>query len=178
MSNFWQRAITGTAFIGVIILSILFGPLSFQLLFLLVALFSLKEFFALTSSESVSPQKAIGLLLGAFVYSAIAFRGQTYISDSLQLAIIYGMLNVIFISELYRKKSMPFHSIAYTVLGIIYTVIPFALLSQLSVVSGQYNFMLPLGIFLLIWTNDTFAYLTGIKFKVSSTPLVLDLPMF
>ena len=164
MSNFWQRAFTGTGFVSVIILSILFGPLSFQLLFLGVALFSLYEFYSLNSSELVIPQKVTGLTLGALVYAAIAFSGQTQISISIRLAIIYGILNLIFFLELYRKKTMPFHSIAYTITGILYIVLPFALMVQLALLNGQYNFMLPLGIFLLIWTNDTFAYLTGMKF--------------
>ena len=66
--------------------------------------------------------------------------------------------------ELYRKKVSPFHSIAYTLTGVIYIIIPFAMLIRISFLSGNYNYAVPLGIFLLIWTHDTFAYLAGIKF--------------
>ena len=42
-----------------------------------------------------------------------------------------------------------------------YIVIPFLLLQKIPIVSGQFLPMIIIGIFILIWTNDTFAYIIG-----------------
>ena len=164
MSNFWQRALTGTAFVAVIILSLVVGYWSFKVLFFLVALLSLLEFYKLISNETTSPQKITGIFLGAVVYLNIAPSDVLVLSDHQKIAMIYSITGLMVILELYRRKPFPFHSIAYTIIGVVYVVIPFALLTQLSVLNTNYDYTLPLGIFLLIWSNDTFAYLTGIRF--------------
>ena len=164
MSNFWQRALTGAVFVSVIILSLLGGIVTFQVLFFVVASLSLLEFYQLISSETTNPQKIQGFMLGAFTYLTITLPADFIISMDHKLAMIYGLIVLLFIIELYRRKTFPFQSIAYTLLGVVYVVLPFALLVRLSLLSGEYNYTLPLCIFLLIWSNDTFAYLIGMKF--------------
>ena len=164
MSNFWQRLVTGVIIVSVIIGSIIFGPISFIILFLIVALLSLYEFYNLVSSDALKPQKGPGLVLGMIIYTAISFSWPEALSVEVRFAFIFALTALIFFIELYRKKVFPFHSIAYTLTGVIYIIIPFAMLIRISFLSGNYNYAVPLGIFLLIWTHDTFAYLAGIKF--------------
>ena len=71
-----------------------------------------------------------------------------------------------FLFELYRKKENPFINIAYTVLGMIYIVITFAMLFHLGYYENNkftdtYSFQIILGFFIMLWTNDTGAYLAG-----------------
>ena len=71
-----------------------------------------------------------------------------------------------FFIELFRNKPNPFNNIGFTVLGIIYIIVPFLLLSITSfdITSSDISYAPNklLGFFLLIWANDTFAYLVGI----------------
>jgi len=58
---------------------------------------------------------------------------------------------------------------------LIYVAVPFAILNFLCVYKGNYTYQLLIPIFILIWANDTFAYLTGItigrtKFFESISP--------
>lgn len=46
-------------------------------------------------------------------------------------------------------------------MGFIYTVIPFALLVFLGKVNGEFDARLPFGFFLVLWANDTGAYMVG-----------------
>lgn len=164
MSNFWQRALTGTVFVAVIVFSIFSGEMVFQLLFLMISLFSLKEFYTLVGSPLVTIQKLPGLLLGGFTYLCIAPLTGAFLPIQKWIAVLYTLIVLIIIIELYRKKTFPFHNIAYVVSGVVYVVIPFALLAKLSIINTVYDYSIPLSIFLLIWTNDTFAYITGVKF--------------
>jgi len=130
------------------------------------------EFYSLIGKTEAKALRLYGLLIGiAFFF--IFFPG-IMSGDSSYLAIlIVALFNLTFIIELFRKSNTPFLNIAYLFLGIIYVVVPFALLAYISsvidVISGifspdnhSYRYFL-LGFFFLIWSNDTFAYLVGIS---------------
>jgi phosphatidate cytidylyltransferase len=71
----------------------------------------------------------------------------------------------IFILELFRNKPNPFHNIAFTLLGIAYIAVPLSLINFLvypNYITLKYNPEILIGYFILIWTCDTGAYLTGI----------------
>ncbi|MFN0189839.1 MAG: phosphatidate cytidylyltransferase, partial [Bacteroidia bacterium] len=138
MSNLWQRLITGSLFTGGVIASIWYGPLSFQLLFLLAALISLHEFYTLGTNADNQPNKMMGLLVGAFTYIFISHA--SFSNEHQKLVVFLAPLGaLIFIAELYRKKQQPFGNIGYTLLGILYVIVPFALLSSMSVHEGEYD---------------------------------------
>ena len=79
---------------------------------------------------------------------------------------------LIFALAIFSKNEKPIQDVAYTIAGIIYVGLPFALLNRISwmqegINNGKifrgcdYNFHLILGPILLIWASDTFAYLVG-----------------
>jgi phosphatidate cytidylyltransferase len=158
-----RRAITGIFFVAAMLASVLFGGYTFTLFLLFLSLFCLDEFYRLVSTEEIKPHRIPGILLGTVLFYFTSFyflEGQswTYILSSAPLTIL------IFLAELYRKSRSPFHNIAYTILGIVFVVIPFIFFHALAFVEGDYNFHFPLGFLLLLWAYDTGAYLFGIKF--------------
>ncbi|CAN5479096.1 phosphatidate cytidylyltransferase [soil metagenome] len=162
MSNFWQRLITGTLFVAVIVGSILFSAVAFQIIFLWVALLSLEEFYRLVKSDDRQPDSRIGWIAGATVYILTAGIATWYLQPKWS-ALIMPVMALVFFAELYRRKNFPFNNIAFTLLGIVYTVLPFAMLSQIatSIGTGAWNSGVLLGYFILIWSSDTFAYIFG-----------------
>lgn len=141
----------------IMITAIVFGPLSVQILFLIISCTSLYEFYKLIEGN-VQPQLIPGITIGALAY--------LYISQVISLGsgfifAVYAGVALLFIIELYRNKKIPFTNVGFTAMGIIYIVIPFAILIKLAFLSGQYSFVLPLGFFILLWCSDTFAYLSG-----------------
>lgn len=160
MNNFWQRIVTGTAFTGSIIAAVWWGPLPFALLFLLAALLSLHEFYKLIEIENRNIASVFGLCCGFALYVLMAWS-TCFESDYNWEALILPVLSSIFFVELYRKKSDPFCNIAFTLLGILYTVLPFALLMKISFHSGSYESGILLGYFFLLWSSDSFAYVFG-----------------
>lgn len=158
------RAITGFIFVLVMLSAFFFGPYVFLGFFSLLALLSLFEFFGLIKTTNIYPQPIWGILLGSVICAAAAsFWLNTSFTRYLSASIVpLGV--IVFFAELYRKSEKPIHQIAYTFLGLIYTVLPFVFFMAMAFLSGNFNFHLPLGFILLLWTNDTFAYLTGRKF--------------
>ncbi|MFM1745620.1 MAG: hypothetical protein RLZZ630_1557, partial [Bacteroidota bacterium] len=124
MSNFWQRTITGIFFIGSILWSIHEGPVLFQAVFLIVSLLSLHEFYRLIAKkDEVEPNRWLGMITGLFLYVVVSFDAILFEPLRWQ-QLIYPLFGSIFMAELYRKKKQPFHNIAFTLTGILYTVLP------------------------------------------------------
>jgi phosphatidate cytidylyltransferase len=168
MNNFWQRAITGTIFVVVLVGAIVLGGWYMHVTFGVIVSLGLYEFYSLFNTSETKPQKIVGTILGSAAYllliigfyerSAVAFSGALIISSFA----IFGII------ELTRTEKKPFENIAVSFAGVFYITIPFILLTMDSAKSinmgewtQEYNFWPVLSIFILIWANDTFAYLTG-----------------
>ena len=160
MSNFWQRTLFGFVFISILIGSILFDAITFRVLFLLIALVGLDEFFRIVTTENNQPNQVAGRIIGIATYillSAVAFGTLPY----KYIAVVAALLLLIPIAELYRDKKQPIINIALTYFGIFYTILPFALLNFIATIHIHYNPEIVLGYFILQWSSDTFAYLVG-----------------
>jgi phosphatidate cytidylyltransferase len=88
---------------------------------------------------------------------------------------ILPMVILIMIIELYRVKNKPFDSLAHTFFPVLYIAVPFSLIPFSAFSHTGLNSLLPpesitfspgiiIGFFLLIWANDTGAYLAGVSF--------------
>jgi phosphatidate cytidylyltransferase len=74
------------------------------------------------------------------------------------------ILSTVFIQELFKKSATPFHNIAYTFLGLLFTIMPFTFFHALAYLKGDFSFHIPMGFLLMLWSNDTGAYLAGRAF--------------
>ncbi len=129
----------------------------------------LHEFYKISEKLNAKPFKSIGFVTTAFLFIANSAQ-YSYCCDHL-ISISIGVLFLIFVIAIFTKNEKPVQDVAYTVAGIIYVGIPFALLNRVSwmqeginngkIPGCDYNFHLILGPILLIWASDTFAYLVG-----------------
>jgi phosphatidate cytidylyltransferase len=170
------RTITGFFFIIVMLASVLLGHYVFGAFYLVLSLFCLYEFYGLIKQGTANPNLPMGLLCGALLYIAFALftykdalalpalsQGRCVYKLMFLLPIIFGG---IFIWELFRKLEAPFNNIAYTFIGIVFTVVPFTFFHALAYAGRfeEFNFHLPLAFLIMLWANDTGAYLTGMGF--------------
>lgn len=167
MSNFWQRTFTGIVFVVVVIGSILVDYMAFIGVFAVFSIVALYEFYNIMQSKQVSPLKFHGLLAGNLIFLTTAFKNISLIETGQAekyYVVIFLYILVLFVAELYRKTETAYHNISICVAGLIYISIPFSFLISIPNVAsheinvGQ-NFLIIF--FVLLWTSDTFAYLTG-----------------
>lgn len=158
------RAITGFFFVGIMVGSLLLGKWVFAGFFSLLGLASQYEFYGLTLKEArkkaLFPWVLYGLLvsLGFSLYFLKIIEGQMII-------LFLGSGIFLFIAELFKKKAVrPFETLALGFLGVLYLVVPFMSFTGLGFLSGHYRYEVPLGFLLLLWSNDTGAYLAGRSF--------------
>jgi phosphatidate cytidylyltransferase len=164
------RALTALVFVIVLMTSVRWNYYSFTLFFFTVAMIGLNEFYSLSKNFQVKPYKFIGFFCGALLY--IALIDFFYLFNS-HIHLIYSIVLiplVVLIVALFNHQPLPIQNTLFTLFGIIYSVLPFALLHQV-VINDNSESLLPefnpnilVGVILLIWCNDTFAYLGGSLF--------------
>lgn len=165
MKEFHKRTLSGALFAIVLLGAILLGPWSFALLFGLFSIFILREFFQLTKKAGISPQKYCGLVIGGAIFVLTFLQAMRIISVNL-MAVYLCILFLVPAIELFRAKKNALENMAITLFGILYVAFPFSLFHFFVFPShqegSQYNPTLLIFLFLLIWTYDTGAYLSGI----------------
>jgi phosphatidate cytidylyltransferase len=165
------RTITAIVFVGVLLAAIFFNYLSFITLFLVVSIWGLIEFYQIAEKLGAKPYKWIGIISGLSLFLFGAFSNSYYshlISSSAILSIVIILPFFVFIAALFDNTSNAIINLVFTVVGIIYTVLPFSLLIHIACFDisfsgfiAPYNFHYVLGIICLIWASDVSAYLVG-----------------
>jgi phosphatidate cytidylyltransferase len=163
VNNFLLRTITGIFFVGIVVSSIIFNSLFFACLFFCVTLLGLHEFYKLLQKGGRTPQIGLGLVSGGLLFAGLAAVANKWIDAKWLLALL-PVISISFISELYRNKQSPFENVALTLLGVFYIALPFGLMNFFYLPQLHYSFIILLGYFVILWINDTFAYLFGSAF--------------
>ncbi|ASB48697.1 phosphatidate cytidylyltransferase [Alkalitalea saponilacus] len=163
MNNFWQRLFTGIIFVIAIIGGMWWHPYSYLAIFFIVVILGLLEFIKLVEARPVSINRTWPIILGAYWYLSSFFVLGGFVSP-LWLMLIVPMIMGVFITELFRNSTTPLLNIACTLIIPFYVALPFSFLHFLVYLNGAYCYMPLLGFFILIWANDSGAYLVGVNF--------------
>ncbi len=167
VKNLITRAITGVIFVAIIV-SCFLRPETMIMLFALVTAMTVWEYTGLVDDiDGVNVNRFITTAAGTYLFLAIA----GYCSGITPAAVFIPYLLTIvylFISELYAKAPNPINNWAYTMLPQLYIALPLAMVNVLAfrgTADGiAFTPLLPLSIFVFLWTNDTGAYCSGSLF--------------
>jgi len=167
MKGIGTRALTGFFITGIILACVYFSPVSFIILFLLISVFAAQEFLSHTvDKEYLFLRTGISTLCGLIPGASLAFylsqEDDSYVILSIS-AFLLGLI-LIFILELFLKSKRPMENIAFSLMSIIYTGIFISSVFYIGFKDGQYESYLIIGILVITWANDSFAYLFGSAF--------------
>lgn len=161
MNETVKRALSGTVYVLLLLFCIYYGVLSYFILFgffLIVAVF---EFSSLIKINKIAP----------IILAFVSFAAYTYILYT--KSIIIRLYEIVFlIITLYvsirailflfndSKTELSLFNKTDFLLG--YIIFPFIILAKIPFgANNEYNPKIITGIFIIIWTNDTFAYIVG-----------------
>jgi phosphatidate cytidylyltransferase len=172
LNNFFRRTLTGAYIVIFVLGGYWLHPISFFLAGLIMIVGSQYEYYRIIGNSGTRPQMITGIITGIIFYvlATLCAAGKVPLKF---LLLILPMLAGIMIIELYRKQEKPFDSLSHTFFPLIYTVIPFSLFPFSAYNHEGLRTLLPhgelifspgivIGFFLLIWANDTGAYLIGV----------------
>jgi phosphatidate cytidylyltransferase len=188
--NFQTRALTGILFVGVIVACIFINVYTFLALIMVINFFCLREFYNLTIEGEQKFFKWYSVILGLFPVLFIS----TWIplvsvnSSHFYFVFLFFPFLILFF-QLFYSSDKPFSNIAFAYLGFFYISMPLCLMlmnvaaSKLYLINYlpdnnvfgslwvQFSEPFPLNVkyytlllFILVWINDTGAYITGVSF--------------
>ena len=108
-----KRTLTGAVFAAIMLGIPFAGKIAFVLLFGIVSVLSLIEYFQILIKAGKNPQKITGILAGLVIYSISTL----YILEFLPLIYLwfgFAFLFMPFIAELWRNKAQPIENVALT----------------------------------------------------------------
>ncbi|WP_456075980.1 phosphatidate cytidylyltransferase [Hoylesella nanceiensis] len=169
LTNMTVRAFTGVLFVTIMV-TCFFQPIAMVFLFALITCLSLWEYSGLVNNiEDVTINRFISTVAGVYLFLAISAVNSGFVQTNsvfmpYLLTIIY-----LFISELYTKNKNAIHDLSYTMLGQMYVALPLSMINVLAfrtATDGNIHFyyLLPLSVFIFLWTSDTGAYCVGSLF--------------
>ena len=164
MKNLILRSATGIIYIAAIFASFYTTPVVFFSIFLLIMLFSLNEFYIIVKKKRFNAHVLLANLIAVSIFTCSYILNFTNYTISYSIFII-PLLLILFTIQLFKQSKEPIHSLAITFFGIIYIALPFSLLPYLSFnpeTNGIFSNMV-FSMFIIIWSNDTFAYIWGIS---------------
>ncbi|WP_282787649.1 phosphatidate cytidylyltransferase [Flavobacterium croceum] len=174
MNETLKRALSGAVYIVLLLFCIIYSKESFFILFGLFMLVACYEF-----SKLVHINTYLSLVLGLVLYSSIIglvfypkfIEHLLSTKIVLNINLVYNILlaftlvisiRCIFFLFCDSEKQISVFSKYLFLLG--YIILPFLFITKISFGEKNYNNKIIIGLFILIWTNDTFAYLVGKNF--------------
>jgi phosphatidate cytidylyltransferase len=163
MGETLKRAISGAVYVLLLLASILYSTESFLILFGIFLIISIYEFCNL-----VQVNKTIPLISGTtiFVLIILISNYSNFKAEDIQLldivllaiTLLISIKCVVFLFDNSLQKISNSSKYMY-LLG--YITLPFIFITKISFGIKNYNPKIIIGLLILIWTNDTFAYIVG-----------------
>ena len=146
-----------------VLAAICFNPIISSIYFGIIGLVALSEFYNVAKNKYQISNSLLAYLTAISLYTTVALYSFN-IDFKIPLLISVVLVIANFIAALYQKSEEPFTSIAFLICGLIYIILPISTTNLIIQYNSEFQPLLLLSVFILAWCNDTFAYLTGVKF--------------
>mgnify|MGYP006338268449 FL=1 len=163
MNNFITRTLSAIVYAGVVIASILVQPASFGdhmllfgIVFMIVSTLAVREFHHLVGGSDVKIQ-SYAMMANALLFCTLYFF---FYGDLVWRPLLFAyvaMLLLTMIVHLFHEKVNAVASWGNLCAGQLMIALPFALMSGIAL----YNKWLLFALFILLWINDSGAYIVG-----------------
>ena len=167
--NLITRSITGILFVAIMVTSFL-QSFNMIVVFALITGLATWEFTGLVNEyKHVNVNRRITTVAGVYFFLAVAGVNSGAIQTNAVFVPYLLTIIYLFISGLYTKSDDSVNDWAYTMLSQLYIALPFSMINVIAFRQAAdglnyYYYLLPLSIFIFLWTNDTGAYCTGSLF--------------
>ena len=169
LTNMIVRAFTGVLFVTIMV-TCFFHAIAMVFLFALITCLSLWEYSGLVNNiEDVTINRFISTVAGVYLFLAISAVNSGFVQTNAVFMPYLLTIIYLFVSELYTKNKNAVHDLSYTMLGQMYVALPLSMINVLAfrtATDGNIHFyyLLPLSVFIFLWTSDTGAYCVGSLF--------------
>ena len=164
MKELLKRTISGFIYASLFLLS-----LKFQLAFIIL-IFSFGIICNVEFSRLVNQRSYVSYIIFAFLYVYFTYFEYTLISNSFfneskDIILVFSVFVLIFlIRDLFVKKNLPKFLARNYIASTFYISSSFVFIALIPMFFDNFNSGIILGVFVLAWVNDSFAYAIGKNF--------------
>jgi len=160
-----KRSITGLIYASLFLLS-LKSFLSFTILIFVFGLIAHAEFNKLIKQKGVTSYIVFTFLFVFFSYYSYHFNSldisNSFFNEAIQILLAFSIFVLLFaIRDLFAVKDLPEFLTKKYINSIFYISSSFIFIFLIGNYNNEFNPNLILGCFILVWVNDTLAYLVG-----------------
>lgn len=152
------RALSGIIYISILVVSIYASEFAFTTLFLLFGFVCLWELQRLLRLSSILSYFLMAIMFYVFSYQRMSPDA------TMVLLLITLFVNLFLVKDLMLVYKIPIFEKKKYVVIIFYLIASLIFLTLIPSYTGDFTPELIVGVFVLIWVNDTFAYLVGKNF--------------
>ncbi|WP_299890040.1 phosphatidate cytidylyltransferase [uncultured Lacinutrix sp.] len=154
---------------GLLYVTLLVGSLFFQhaliIVFFIFGLLCLAEFKKLIQLKSVVPYIIFTVIYIIFGYWRLFMNSSMGIDEATQILMVISIfVHLLLVKDLFSEKVIPMFESKRYILTTFYISSAFIFLILIPYYKNEYSPKLLLGSFIIVWVNDTFAYLVGKNF--------------
>lgn len=157
MNETLTRLISGIVYIFLLFYATVISPITFFIFFSFILFVCVYEFTKLIHLKHVAAYPLTAILMAFnifFIYKNILHFQWAFVLLSLFVSALL-LFNLIGNKTLFLDRNFKF------VLLIGYIILPILVLTSLPFTNGYYDYTIIFTLFVLIWSNDTFAYIVG-----------------
>lgn len=158
MQNLITRTISALVYASLFLFAVVFSPRTYIGLIAIFAVICIWEFLKIIQSKNIIPY--ILLPLSIFVFKEYVSLNGILFTLSITLLCSFRLLLHLYSENTTYPKTL----VGKLDVSIRYIIFPFTFLALLPFINGNYQPNVIIYIILLIWTNDSFAYLVGKSF--------------
>jgi len=166
MNETLKRSLSGAIYIVLLLASILFSIDSFFVLFGIFLLIAVVEFCNLIILNKITSLLiATGIYL-LFYYETNFKQNGLFSNETAHNVTILALVVTLLVSLkgflfLFNNKEVKANTLSKYIYLVGYIILPFVFITKIPFGEKGYNPKIIISIFILVWTNDTFAYIVG-----------------
>lgn len=158
MNELIKRSITGILYVAVIVSTAFFNHYAFIAFFALVGLICLKELQELLDFKNYLSYFVLIILL--VLFNSIEYNQAIIVA----LMAITLIVKFFLLRDLYKSNTINLFTSKKHLITLFYLVPSIVFITLIPVFNGDYKPQILIGMFIMIWCNDSFAYLVGKNF--------------
>lgn len=164
MKELATRALSGTVYVALLLIALKW-EYALLLVFFIFGLICLVEFNKLIQLKSIVPYIIFVALFFIFGMWKTIFGNSNGFSEAIQILHVITIFVLLFlIKDLFSEKTIPLFESKRFIITTFYLSSGFVFLVLVANFENNFTPLLLLGSFILVWINDTFAYIIGKNF--------------
>ena len=160
MNNLTVRTLSGIGFVVVMLVGLLVDKFLFAALVLFIMTVMMLEFYRMTIGGGYRTQQALAIAAAVIMF-VLVFLTRAFQFPGKFISLTMVPVIILMISSLYAKDRKEFKRLSHIYTGLLYIAAPLTLVNLIAFKGGEFNAVMLLCFFVIIWCSDIGAFAVG-----------------